>query len=89
MKRVPKTVVAAAAVFAMSLNMNGCVYGPPPEGDPFFSAEMNAEQNVYGPPPAFEETAETTETTETAETEEFDPAENIVSTVYGPPQYFE
>jgi len=79
MKRAPKKAIAAAVMFAATLNLNGCVYGPPPEDDPFFSAEVNKGQ-----------TSETDETAETAETaEEYDPSLNIEATVYGPPEWFE
>lgn len=85
MKRAPKKAIAAAVMFAATLNLNGCVYGPPPEDDPFFSAEVNKGQTSET-----DETAETSETDETAETaEEYDPSLNIEATVYGPPEWFE
>ena len=85
-------LAGAALMFAATVNMNGCVYGPPPEDDPFFKPEASVEQNVYGPPPVMDETAETSETGETCETVEipsFNPEENITATVYGPPEWFE
>ena len=77
--KTSKKVLLTAAAFAGILNMNGCVYGPPPEE--MFSAAYeeydpsdNENQNVYGPPPA-----------DIIETEEYDPAKNTVPPVYGPP----
>ena len=91
MKRVPKKVVAAAAVFAMSLNMNGCgVYGPAPvEAEPQFSADSNMNQAMYGVPSYLDalETGETSETCETADSAEYDPSINFEACVYGPPEY--
>lgn len=91
MKKPSKRIAAAAAAFAVSLNMNGCgVYGPAPydEGDSY-SASENIEATVYGPPDMMVETAETAETSETTETVGFDPAINEEACVYGPPEYFE
>lgn len=65
MKNIPKKTAAAAALFAATLNLNGCVYGPPPEdfdeqqSIPYgyqteaedYDPEMNIEPAVYGPPP--------------------------------------
>lgn len=63
MKKLPKKAAAVAVLFAATLNLNGCVYGPPPDdlGDPTggamgeyreeFDPEVNVNQNVYGPPP--------------------------------------
>lgn len=69
----PLTFTAfAAAVGALSIAVEGCVYGPPPE------------TNVYGPPP--DDVVVTTE--ETADTKESKPSQNsdddIEVCVYGP-----
>ena len=92
-KRVPKKAVAAAVAFAATLNMNGCgVYGPAPDEDVVFEPSANFEMEVYGPPSDLdmtEETAETTETTQTEQPADFLPEDNIVSCVYGPPEWFE
>ena len=90
MKKLPKKAVAAAAVFAMSLNMNGCgVYGPAQvDPEPQFRADSNMNQAMYGVPSYFDilETGETSETAETEdETADFDPDMNIMAGVYGPP----
>ena len=44
------TVAVAATLGALSLAVEGCVYGPPPE------------TNVYGPPPDFTRNEETVDT---------------------------
>ena len=91
MKLPSKKVIASAAAFVVTLNMNGCgVYGPAPyEDSDTFTAEANMNADVYGPAPIPVETAETAETSETVETAEFFPSDNYVATVYGPPEYSE
>ena len=79
----PLTFVAvAASIGALSMAVEGCVYGPPP----------TRETNVYGPPPetTIEETDESTkETEETQKTEATKPSANNETEpevcVYGPP----
>ena len=70
----PLTFTAiAAGIGALSMALEGCVYGPPPE---------TRETNVYGPPP------DITETVETKDTLPFKPSENPnnnETVVYGPP----
>lgn len=81
MKRSKKPLTFAAIVAgigALSLAVEGCVYGPPPR-----------ETNVYGPPPDDIRITET-ETEETSkETKDSkpsaDPGENPEVGVYGPP----
>ncbi len=66
MKKFPRKIAAAAALFTATLNLNGCVYGPPSdEGEnvdiPYgyqteeFNPEDNVNVDVYGPPSAFGE----------------------------------
>ncbi len=66
MKKLPKKIAAAATLFAATMNLNGCVYGPPPED---FDEPMGRPMGGY----------------EAELTEEYDPSENIVPAVYGPP----
>ncbi len=80
MKRSKKPLTFAAVVAgigALSLAVEGCVYGPPPM----------RETNVYGPPP---DDYQITETVETAkETKDHKPSagpdDGIEVGVYGPP----
>ncbi len=69
MKKFPKKIAAAATLFAATMNLNGCVYGPPPEdydeqqSIPYgyrdeYSPDINVNQNVYGPPPSMEDAEE-------------------------------
>ena len=71
----PLTFTAiAAGIGALSMALEGCVYGPPPE---------TRETNVYGPPPDITETVETKDTLPFKPSE--DPNNNIETVVYGPP----
>lgn len=87
MKKSKKPLTFAAVVAtigALSLAVEGCVYGPP--------QEPTRETNVYGPPPddvivtetVTEETEETILKTE-ADKPSFDPEKEIETVVYGPP----
>lgn len=90
MKRSKKFLFTAAA-FAGVLNMNGCVYGPPPEG--FYSDVDNSSiigfepsdnnnQNVYGPPPE-----DIYSDGDDSSIIDFDPSDNKNEDVYGPPPF--
>ena len=84
----PLTFTAlAASIGALSLAVEGCVYGPPPE-----------ETCVYGPPPetSLTETVETTDITDETDIETSDevcvygpapdnPVDSNENDVYGPP----
>ena len=78
----PLTFTAiAASIGALSLAIEGCVYGPPQEP---------RETNVYGPPPdVVTVTSEDTSEETSEETEPFKPSEypgnNNETVVYGPP----
>ena len=75
MKRSKKPLTfaaVAASVGALSLALEGCVYGPPPE-----------ETCVYGPPPDISEES-TNETADTVGTKPGSDDNNEVG-VYGPP----
>ena len=75
MKRSKKPLTFAAVVAsigALSLAVEGCVYGPPPE----------RETNVYGPPPDVIETEETNDTKPFKPSA--DPDETNEVCVYGP-----
>lgn len=82
MKRSKKPLTfaaVAASIGALSMAVEGCVYGPPPP---------THENNVYGPPPetAIEETDESTK--ETQKTQATKPANSETEPeicVYGPP----
>ncbi len=77
MSKLPRKIAAAAAMFSATLNLNGCVYGPPPDdgsqidipygyqSEEVFRPEDNANVCVYGPPSYFGMTDEAAE--ETAE----------------------
>ena len=70
----PLTFTAiAAGIGALSMAVEGCVYGPPPQ-----------ETNVYGPPPETSITEETDDTKETMPgTKPGETSEEVC--VYGPP----
>lgn len=75
----------AAAVFAAAVNLNGCVYGPPPEsgaGDGVQTADPAQTTAVSS-----EEEQETTSRTLKYQ-DSYDPADNDNEEVYGPPEYF-
>ncbi len=78
MKRSKKPLTfaaVAATIGALSLAVEGCVYGPP--------AEPTRETNVYGPPP---DSVRVTETADKTEAEpSFDPDKDYETVVYGPP----
>ena len=95
------TAFAISAVSAMSLN--GCclldllkpaptVYGPPE----YFETTVQDEQEttpapnptVYGPPEMLETSPQTPET-DISFDNDFDPEEEIIEDVYGPPEWFE
>ncbi len=86
-----KKILMTAAAFAGILNMNGCVYGPPPEPEVMpnsaqtsdFDPADNETPTVYGPP-SFSENDDSSE-----ESSDFDPALNTNKPVYGPPGFFE
>ena len=69
----PLTFTAiAAGIGALSLAVEGCVYGPPPE------------TNVYGPPPDRPTVTETVKETLPVKPSE-DPGNSNETVVYGPP----
>ncbi|MCH5206990.1 MAG: hypothetical protein J1F09_08550 [Oscillospiraceae bacterium] len=46
--KINKKALIAAAAFSASINLNGCVYGPP------YDPADNIQPGVYGPPPVAE-----------------------------------
>lgn len=86
--KIKKKAAIAAAVFAVTMNLSACAYGPPEdyEGNDAevsqteYDPEENQNATVYGPP---------TENYEENETDisdtEYDPEENVAPAVYGPP----
>lgn len=84
--KIKKKAAVAAAVFAVTMNLSACAYGPPKdyEGNDAevsqteYDPEENQNAGVYGPP---EEEYEDVSQTETS----YEPAENQNATVYGPP----
>ncbi len=66
MSKFPRKAAAAAAIFTATLNLNGCVYGPPADFEdtteiPYgyiteeFDPAQNINADVYGPPAYFGE----------------------------------
>ena len=87
--KMKKKAAIAAAVFAVTMNLSACAYGPPTEElretyrneeDTSYDPAENQMPGVYGPP---EEEYE--DTTRTDSETSYDPAENINADVYGPP----
>ncbi len=67
-----KKGLLAGTIFSAAANLNGCVYGPPPD-----SSAIVPEKNTI-----------TTTQPKQTENEEYDPSDNQNADVYGPPEMF-
>ena len=78
--KMKKKAALAATVFAVTMNLSACAYGPPEDYENNYNPSYNQNMGVYGPPEK-----EYEDTTQTEEEPSYDPADNINEDVYGPP----
>ncbi|MBR1854465.1 MAG: hypothetical protein IJ794_15220 [Lachnospiraceae bacterium] len=98
-KRSLKKGILAGTIFTAALNFNACAYGPPdggyggvytaPEESSIAETMPSESLEIEGSSTISSEQEEASEPAEPSRDVEFDPSQNFIAPVYGPPEAFQ